>query len=89
MTPAEMAEIQILVMKKANRRRSQCSGKWKFATFEGAKVAIRHRGMEPYRCGVCSQFHVGTPDRMRRVAIKGARERLKLRSRELDEEVAA
>lgn len=89
MTPAEIAELRVLVVMESNRRGSQCTGKWKFPTFESAKVGIRHKGLEAYHCTMCRQYHVGTPARGRKLGIKGRLSTLKARSRERDEEMAA
>lgn len=68
MTAAEMAELRALVHWYAQKSSAQCSGKVKFPTFETARIGTRHRGLEPYSCSLCRQFHVGQPDRMRRLS---------------------
>ncbi len=46
-----------------------CTGKHRFESFEAARAGVRpHMGnrVEPYRCPVCTGWHVGTSDIRRR-----------------------
>jgi hypothetical protein len=87
MTAADLAELKILAfeMKRARERRlMECTGKHAFETRSDAQRAIRQRlrrKAEPFRCTVCSAWHVGGREHARR------REKAKQRIR--DERSAA
>lgn len=81
-----MEELRDLLSRDANRRMSQCSGKFKYESFKAAEKGLRRPGLQVYHCKVCQTFHVGTIDRGRKLAKREKRERLR-HSR--DEEITA
>lgn len=81
-----MEELRDLLSRDANKRLSQCSGKYRYESFKKAGNGLRRPGLQVYHCGVCQGFHVGTVDRGRKLAKREKRERLR-HSR--DEEITA
>lgn len=83
MTPADFAELRILVRLDAQKRAarnigelSACRGKHRYASFTQAKVGIslRLRGVvHPYHCWRCNGFHLGSVAEGRKKRLSVAR----------------
>jgi hypothetical protein len=73
---------------------SMCAGKQTYDSAPAAAKAMkklakrkntkRHNGLEPYRCRVCSKWHLGTPPTTSIIALRKMRDRTARKSRRTD-----
>lgn len=82
MTEDELRELkQLLKLTMINHAKekhaSMCMGKFAFETRTDALKGARHKGMNTYRCDLCSRWHVssGVTSRQKRIAEQRMRAR--------------
>lgn len=85
MTPEELRElreIELGILRKMEYAAASCAGKFGFDTHSDAKKSIHGKmgTIEPYRCGRCGKWHVGSNIEARR-KIKARRNIYRMRRR--------